>query len=64
MKSFEIKEIRRKSTEDKKPTWNRAKVYIGAADPNLQFWNIMTPDLRKSMKSIKIRENRGNHLTL
>ena len=51
---MEIHKIRWKSSDGKKPAWNRAKVSIRAAGPILSMLSIHTP---KYMKIYKIYEN-------
>ena len=65
MENHEIYKIRWKSSDDKKPAWNRAKVSIGAAGPALSSLSIHTPkymkihkNLWKSIEIVQIYENR------
>ena len=51
---MKIYEMQWKSTEDEKPAWNRAKVFIGAAGRIISSFNIIPHD---SWKSIKTYEN-------
>ena len=52
---MKIDRKRWKSSDDKKPAWNRAKVSIGVTGPALSSLSIHTP---KYIKSTKIYENR------
>ena len=63
-KSMIINRKRWKSSDDKKPAWNRAKVSIGAAGWTLPSYTVVNIHARKSMKihenlwkSMKINEN-------
>ena len=46
-----------KSSEHKKPAWNRARVYKGAAGRSYQVLNIMPEIYENECKSIQIHNN-------
>ena len=55
---MKIDRKRWKSSDDKKPAWNRAKVSIGAAGLNLSSLRHPYPEIHENLsKSMKIYEN-------
>ena len=60
-KSMKIDRKRWKSSDDKKPAWNRAKVSIGAAGCSLSSFKHPYPEISENPpKSMKIYGNRRN----
>ena len=55
MKTYENHGKRWKSLEDKKPAWNRAKVSVWVAGPNLSSLRHPYPEIHENpLKSMKI----------